>query len=828
MNIEILPSTITTRRHAFFVLIFFVLLGSITFLALGVSASDGKPLIMPLDDTYIHFQYARQMATGNPYVYNPGQDPTSGATSFLYTPLLAVGYLLGLSGLKLAYWAVALGLVFLTATAWLIFDLIYAEQPQNWLIAVTMMIAFLLGGPFLWASLSGMETSLFMFMAMASLSAYRSQHIRAIWLISFLVTLARPEGAIIGLGLGLSWAWHQRTHWPKAFISITLPAIGILVQPMANWLITGDFSATGNQAKSHLYNITIPLDERGDVIIDQFIRIWREILTGYSANDGFYLLPVVSWLALFYIVWQVRRSWQVKSIEPALLVGAWLVGLSILIATLDTAFWHFKRYQLPMFALLFPLAGWMLITLQQRFTSKTAAYALQTILALIILFTLNTAADYARHYRDNVWVVRHQQIELAEWANTNLPEDATLAVHDVGVMRYVGERTTYDVVGLTTPGTAPAWRQGPGTIYETMRHTQPDYFAIYPDIQGLPILFEAGVYGEELHRVSIELPENTVASATGTQVITRPDWEKLAIGSDTMHQPASLTYAHNFTLLDTLNVADLDSEANANYKWWNNTVEPGFATVVRTLPYYACEVTAPGNCTVTDGGRILNGGERFTLPDLDEDMTEYLVILRVHATAPTHLEVGCDSERQTLAIPQIGGHWVELPILLPTDTAELCLEADGTYEPYYYWIYGGEYVPTITAIGDVVHFSAKDDTGDIILKNIVVTQSEDRVRLDMIWTTQGELTQHGKFFVHLYDDPNQPPVRQTEGWIEGVLPPADWLFGDLSASYQLDLAGLPSGEYSVAIGFYNPNTGERYTTNESDRYFVGEITIAEE
>ncbi len=825
MDIEILPSTVTTRRNAFLLLILCVLLGSITFLALGISASDDKPLIMPLDDTYIHFQYARQMATGDPYVYNPGQDPTSGATSFLYTPLLAIGYLFGFTGLKLAYWAVALGLIFLTGTAWQIFELIYAGKSQNWLIAVSLMLGFVLGGPFLWASLSGMETSLFVFMVMACLTAYQRQNTRAIWLTSFLVTLARPEGAIIGLGLGLSWAWHQRSRWPDAIPSIILPALGILVQPAINWLVTGDLSATGNQAKSHLYNITIPCDERVDVIIDQVIRIWREILTGYSSVDGFYILPIVSWLALLTIVWQVRKSWQTKAIEPALLVGAWLIGLSILIATLDTAFWHFKRYQLPMLALLFPLAGWMLIALQKRFTSKTASYALMAILALIILFTLNTAGDYARHYRDNVWVVRHQQIELAEWVDNNLPEDATLAVHDVGVMRYVGERTTYDVVGLTTPGTASAWRQGPGTIYETMRHTQPDYFAIYPDIQGLPILVEAGIYGEEIHRVSIELPKNTVASATGTQVITQPDWETLTVGSDALHQPISLTYTRNFTLLDVVNVADLDSEAKANYEWWNDISPTGFATVVRTLPYYACAVTAPGNCQVTDGGRILNGGERFDLPELAEDMTDYMVILRVHATAPTHLEIGCDANKQTLAIPQIGGHWVELPILLPADTTELCVETDGTYAPYMYWVYGGKYVPEITAIGDVVHFSVTGDSGEIILKNIVFTQSEDNVRLDMIWIAQGELTQHGKIFVHLYDAPNQPPVRQTEGWLEGVLPPADWLLGDLSASYQLELTDLPAGEYSVAIGFYNPNTGERYTTDAGDRYFVGTVTV---
>ena len=815
---------LTTRRNALIILILSLLIGSATFLALGISASDEKPLIMPLDDTYIHFQYARQMATGDPYVYNPGQDPTSGATSFLYTPLLAIGYGLGFTELKLAYWAILLGILCLGGTAWLIFDLIYDNQSQNWWIAVGLMLSFILGGPFLWASLSGMETALFMCAVIASLTAYHRQHERAIWGMSILVSLTRPEGAIIGLSMGALWAWQKRGQWRNAGLSLGLPLIGVLLQPLVNFLATGSFSATGNQAKSHLYNLTIPFDERLEIILRQTARLWREMLTGYSLVDGFYILPIVMWLTLLFILWQIRSSWSKQTVHSAVLVGVWLIGLSILIATLDTAFWHFKRYQLPIFALLFPLAGWMLTEIQHRKLKYTPTI-IGAILALNLLLTLGTATEYARRYRDNVWVVRHQQIELAEWAQANLPEDATLAVHDVGVMRYVGERTTYDVVGLTTEGTAAAWRQGPGTIYETLQQNEPDYFAIYPDIQSLPLLVEAGVYGEELYRVSINLPENTAASATGTQVITRPAWPNLTEGSSALHQPISLTYADDFTLLQRVNVADLDSEAQADYEWWNTVTPAGFATTVRTLPYYACAITAPGDCTLTDGGRVLTGGERFSLPDLPTGATNYLVILRVHANAPTHLMIGCAETTQTLAIPQIGGHWVELPILLPAETDELCVATDGTYEPHYYWVYGGSYIPEIAALGDVVHFSADADTGEIILKNVIFTQSENSVRVNMIWTTQGKLTQHGKIFVHLYDDPNQPPLRQTEGWLEGVLPPANWLPGDLSTSYQLDLTDLPTGEYQVAIGFYNPNTGQRYVTGDGDRYFVGAVTI---
>jgi hypothetical protein len=73
--------------------------GLVTVMYLGLSlAVSADPLLMPLDDTYIHFQYARQFARGEPMVYSPGDPPTSGATSLLYPPLLAVGYELGFTG----------------------------------------------------------------------------------------------------------------------------------------------------------------------------------------------------------------------------------------------------------------------------------------------------------------------------------------------------------------------------------------------------------------------------------------------------------------------------------------------------------------------------------------------------------------------------------------------------------------------------------------------------------------------------------------------------------------------------------------------------------
>src|SRR6188768_3773512 len=68
----------------------------------------GVPAV-PLDDAYIHFQYARWFAAGKPLVYSPGCGAVGGATSLLWPLLLAPGYALGLRGHAMVWQAWALG-----------------------------------------------------------------------------------------------------------------------------------------------------------------------------------------------------------------------------------------------------------------------------------------------------------------------------------------------------------------------------------------------------------------------------------------------------------------------------------------------------------------------------------------------------------------------------------------------------------------------------------------------------------------------------------------------------------------------------------------------
>src|SRR5690348_13183272 len=62
------------------------LVAGLIYLRQGIAA-QGR-LGFPLDDSYIHLQFARNLATGHGWSFNPGE-PTPGATSPLWVALLA-------------------------------------------------------------------------------------------------------------------------------------------------------------------------------------------------------------------------------------------------------------------------------------------------------------------------------------------------------------------------------------------------------------------------------------------------------------------------------------------------------------------------------------------------------------------------------------------------------------------------------------------------------------------------------------------------------------------------------------------------------------------
>ena len=146
----------------------------------------------PLDDSWIHLHFARNLAEGAGFAYNPGR-PVAGSTAPLWTLLLAAGAAgVGASvGLAKALGVIcALGAAVLTRRA----ALAWGAPPA---VAVVAGVALLWAGPIAWGALSGMEVTLAALLVAAALVAHAADRPWLTAMLAGLAVTARPEAALL-------------------------------------------------------------------------------------------------------------------------------------------------------------------------------------------------------------------------------------------------------------------------------------------------------------------------------------------------------------------------------------------------------------------------------------------------------------------------------------------------------------------------------------------------------------------------------------------------------------------------------------------------------
>ncbi|MCC6803244.1 MAG: hypothetical protein IT319_10190 [Anaerolineae bacterium] len=849
-----------SRRRSLFILLICVALALLVFaFYYTISRSQGGgQVVMPLDDAYIHFQYAHQIAVGQPYVYNPGLPPTSGATSFLYPYLLAVGDLLGFRGLNLGVWAMQIGAAGLALSAWLVYRIIVLAAP-TWLAGI-FAVVFALDGWIAWHFMSGMETGLVILFTLLTLYVVLARRLRLGVLAMTLLALIRPEGgllAVIAAVMLLLQAWRDapvkgsggfarlgippRWTWRREWLLLLIPALAVGVQPLVNLLVTGSAVASGNAAKS-LFGI-IPFDFGAIIgrVLANFARMWHEFGSDYVYVSG---AAVVGMAAL-----ALDKRYRLA----ALMLMLWLLAGTAAISTLDTAFWHFKRYQMPLIALFFPLAGWGWAWLYVRLRRAVGRLPRpQTWLALaawviVMLASLSivpyTALAFLSNHALNVGYVVAQPLQMARWLAANAPDDARVAVHDVGTMRYVGGRTTIDIVGLTTPGAAAYWRNGPGSVGEFIERERPDLIASYGEGHGLGLgyLQRTDLYAETLASSTVDLdPVNNVALAAPTQGIYRPDWT----AADRALLPSALTEIlrgvpslEAYSLVDAIDVADIDSEADHAYEWRNDHAAGSFPTEYYEFANVACRGDTCG-LPIMDGGRRINGVESFTIRARPGE--DVILITRIHPADAGTFDVYADDQFVgTRVIPPLPGSWLEVPTLIPAQyvTAEMRIRivprTDGDYMPYYHWAMqwnpayvDSEMPPSVTVV------TFQDGAIRIIDAGISQVLEDDGTRKAgalIGWESNGQPHGDYKVFMHLLNADGSIAAQADERPGMGGLPPANWLPWRFSDTIT---AEVTPGHYQVEIGLYDPLTLERLTPSGSgleitpnNSIIIGEVEV---
>ncbi len=318
------------------------LLVSGLFLRYGLPPGEGA--VLPLDDSYIHLQYAWQASQGQFLLYNTGDTPTTGATSLLYMLLLAAGFAIGIGREVMPAVILAGGALSFAATAALVADTGRRLAPRLGLPAgITGVIAglwFAGSGWMAWSFLSGMETGLLMICVAGALWALVTRRSALATVCTALAVLTRPEALLLAaaiLVVELLVRAPDESHRGRRVALSALPLLAVFVSPIVNWLVTGSGSPTGFLAKSWFTMQPFYLDAILRSITATLFELTVRLAGGLSSDGHWHAFPFLQ----VFVIAGVAAAWKDRSAQRLGLAALlWAGGLFASTATLQTATWH--------------------------------------------------------------------------------------------------------------------------------------------------------------------------------------------------------------------------------------------------------------------------------------------------------------------------------------------------------------------------------------------------------------------------------------------------------------------------------------------------------
>lgn len=420
----------------------------------------GGQLGVPLDDAWIHYQYARNLSQGDGFTYAPGV-ATAGSTSPAWTLLLAG---VGLFTDDFLVPSLALSALLFLVTIWLSYGLTL-ELTARWEVALLAAAGVALTGRLLWAGLSAMEVTLFTSLTLGAVWLYqrRGLEVRTAVLLG-LASQARPEGhvlfALVMLDAVISTKWQYRDRQPVATwraIFLTVVIYGLIQLPYALFSL----SVTGKPLPNTFY-------AKSRTTTFYSWRTFRETW-GYHWRDNLVSLLLMP----FGLVFLWRRS---------RIIVAWLLGLLLIMPVIVPIVWHHGRYTMPLlpFQMIVAAAGlWWLWQKVPRLPRLVWA----VVGGLFLLAGAWRVPAWAEMLGYNTREIQEIDVELGNWLAANIPADEAVGIDDIGAIMFLGPRPIVDLNGLVSPEMWPVIDLYPDNDTAAMRllaSNEVRYLAIFP------------------------------------------------------------------------------------------------------------------------------------------------------------------------------------------------------------------------------------------------------------------------------------------------------------------------------------------------------------
>ena len=440
----------------------------------------------PLDDSWIHQVYGRNLAERGEWAFVAGQ-PSAASTSPLYTVLLSIGYRLNIHYLVWTHFLGWLALVICAMTGARMAERLLPNRRYAGLLAGLALVS---AWHLVWAAVAGMETMLFsMFTLVLIALAWRELDTRQ----------TRGQMAIRGVIFGALAALTTLTR-PEGILLVGLVGLAVLAsRPVSSWRLTGVWVISA--AVSFLAVMTpyllLNLQLTGGLLPNTAAAKYVQMspvlaVATYPERVRDMVFPLVAggqallFVGMVFYGFHSLRQWQQsRSLAPYalyLLPLLWGLALILLYAARLPAPYQHGRYVIPALPALI-VSGvvgmfWLAAAWRKWLFGRVITRALSISAAMVFAYFAFVAGPGV--YRTDVAIIEQEMVTAAQWIAENVPPEELLAVHDIGAVGYFAPRPILDVAGLVNPEVIPIYHDKEA-LYALMQTRDARYLLAFPD-----------------------------------------------------------------------------------------------------------------------------------------------------------------------------------------------------------------------------------------------------------------------------------------------------------------------------------------------------------
>ena len=403
-----------------------------------------------LDDSWIYATYARNLATGHGYTFNPGEH-VAGATGPLYVLILAGLYRL-FHDVVLP--AKILGIICLAGASIILTLAVRRLKPKSEWTPLIAGVLLASSPPLLWGALGGLEIPVYLLVVCAGIYFYVAEQ----WILATLCwslgVWLRPEAIILALlgVLGRTELSLKRLTQRAAIVGVLVGAYLAFNEAAGGWILPNSVRVANHPG--------------GNPLVSEWIMVkqWADLWLGSIGAWHVSLHPVLLLPAL------VVGSILILRLLPAL--PAFFVLLPATLALFRAWGGQFDRYLMPIvpFGIVLGMVG--LEHACRRAAGSKAAGAVLTVGLLCFGWQAYMDRKVGIAHGWNVQNINGMQRYIAEATRRATSPGDTVAVNDVGAMGYFSNCYVLDLVGLTSER-----RSFP----ESLTRFKPKYLIIFPD-----------------------------------------------------------------------------------------------------------------------------------------------------------------------------------------------------------------------------------------------------------------------------------------------------------------------------------------------------------